>query len=100
MRARRSSIKRRWPDRARAALIGARDDEAVAVTAGAHALPPLQRLALPSGSLPLRGIVERDAQQTVVSWHYSKARELLFFLVDAPQRTRGQIVPRALARRR
>jgi DNA-binding SARP family transcriptional activator len=39
-----------------------------------------------------RGIVERDMEQTAVSWHYSRARELLFYLVDAPQRTRGQIV--------
>jgi predicted ATPase/two-component SAPR family response regulator len=76
-----------------AALIGAGDDEAVAVTAGAHALTTTPTLGAPIRITAFeRGIVERDAQQTVVNWHYSKARELLFFLVDAPQRTRGQIV--------
>jgi predicted ATPase/DNA-binding SARP family transcriptional activator len=37
------------------------------------------------------GTVHRDGGQVGVSWRYSKARELLFYLVDAPQRTRGQI---------
>jgi DNA-binding SARP family transcriptional activator len=37
------------------------------------------------------GIVYRGDDQLGLTWRYSKARELFFFLVDAPMRTRGQI---------
>jgi non-specific serine/threonine protein kinase len=55
------------------------------------------RAATPTTVAPLRinafggGIVYQADDQTSLMWRYSKARELLFFLVDAPLRTRGQI---------
>lgn len=37
------------------------------------------------------GHVYRGEDRTRVTWHYSKARELLFYLLDAPSRTKDQI---------
>jgi predicted ATPase/DNA-binding SARP family transcriptional activator len=76
-----------------AALVGVGADGAVAVTASVQTLATTPKIRAPVRITAFEsGIVERDAEQTVVRWHYSKARELLFYLVDAPQRTRGQIV--------
>jgi predicted ATPase/two-component SAPR family response regulator len=76
-----------------AASIATGDVGAAVVTASAHALASTSMVGAPVRITAFeRGIVERDAEQTAVSWHYSKARELLYYLVDAPQRTRGQIV--------
>jgi predicted ATPase/DNA-binding SARP family transcriptional activator len=68
------------------------DDVVVATTSGATL-----RAAAPPTTASMRfnafggGIVYRDDDQTSLTWRYSKARELLYFLVDAPLRTRGQI---------
>jgi predicted ATPase/DNA-binding SARP family transcriptional activator len=37
------------------------------------------------------GTVYREQDTTEVIWHYSSARELLFYLLDAPHRTKEQI---------
>jgi predicted ATPase/two-component SAPR family response regulator len=37
------------------------------------------------------GSASRDSRQASITWHYAKARELLFYLLDFPQRTKGQI---------
>jgi predicted ATPase/DNA-binding SARP family transcriptional activator len=76
-----------------AGLEGGSDDRAVATAASLASHP-----TTPSTLAPVRihalagGIVERDDNQAGVAWRYSKARELLFYLVDAPHRTRAHIM--------